>query len=63
LDIPKSLHDLHLDRLDAEGIMEIARLSTKPEAPAHGLPYEVTAELMAEAIQALEDYMANLPEL
>ena len=63
LDIPKSLSDLHLDRLDAEDIMEIARLSTKPEAPVHGLPYEVTAVLMAEAIQALDKYMANLPKL
>ncbi|HRL00127.1 MAG TPA: hypothetical protein PK486_06900, partial [Trichococcus flocculiformis] len=59
----KSLSDLHLDRLDAEDIMEIARLSTKPEAPVHGLPYEVTAVLMAEAIQALDKYMANLPKL
>ncbi|CZQ81173.1 alcohol dehydrogenase iron-type [Trichococcus palustris] len=63
LDIPKSLHDLHLDRLTDEEILDIATLATKPEAPVHGLPYEVNAALMVQAIKALENYMANIPGL
>lgn len=63
LDIPKSLYDLHLDYLTDEEIVQLAELVTKPESPVHGLPYPVSADLMAEAINALELYMAHTPEM
>lgn len=63
LDIPKSLQDLHLDYLTDEEIVRLAELVTKAESPVHGLPYPVSADLMAEAIKALEVYMAHAPEM
>ncbi|MGX7198208.1 glycerol dehydrogenase [Enterococcus olivae] len=60
LGLPTTLKEMHLDKVSYEDLLKVGELATAPTETIQQMPFEITAEDVANALLAVDSYVESL---